>query len=142
MTDDHGALPTDLAQLGAAAARVAAELGLRLVVLFGSAARGEAAAEDLDLGVLGDAPLDVVAVTNAFIRALSSQRVDIVDLGRADPVVAAHVARDGIALYDAEAGGFARFASLSLRRFADTAKFREMERQQIRDFIARHAGGS
>lgn len=34
------------------------------------------------------------------------------------------VARDGVPLYEADPAAFARFASLALRRYADTRKFR------------------
>jgi predicted nucleotidyltransferase len=111
--------------LRAAAERAAAEFGARLVVLFGSTARGETTARDLDVGLLGDAPLDAVAVTNALTRQLGTQAVDVADLRRADPVLLALVARDGEALYEREPGEFSRFVSVAMRRFADTRKFRD-----------------
>ena len=129
-----------LDHLRAAAARVGREFGCRLIVLFGSASRADTAApEDLDLGVLGAGALDAVAVTNRLIRELGVQQVDIADLGRADPLLLALVARDGIPLFEAEPGGFACFASVAMRRYWDTRKFREAERAEIR---ARVAGGS
>ena len=72
-------------------------------------------------------------MTNSFIRALSTQEVDIADLGRADPLLLVLVAREGIPLYEARPGEFARFASLAVRRYADTSKFREVERQELHD---------
>lgn len=80
------------------------------MILFGSASRqeeGAPAPEDADIGALGDAGLDPVDVTNRFIRALGVQAVDISDLRRADPLLLALAARDGVALYERE---FARFA--------------------------------
>jgi predicted nucleotidyltransferase len=115
---------------------VAADLNCRLIVLFGSAARG-VTAEDVDLGVLVDAVVDTVDATNRFIRALGLQAVDVADLRRADPLLLMLVARDGIPLYERSPGEFARFASLAARRFADTRKFRDAERHELRDFIAR-----
>jgi predicted nucleotidyltransferase len=123
-------------QLRQAAQQVAAVLGCRLVILFGSAAGGHAP-EDLDIGVLGDALLDAVDVTNRFIRALGLQAVDVADLRRADPLLLMLAARDGIPLYERSPGEFARFASLAARRYADTRKFRDAERSGLRDFIAR-----
>lgn len=122
--------------LRAAAERVGRACGYRLIALFGSAARGEATARDLDLAVLGDAPLDTVEITNRLIRELGVQPVDVCDLCHADPLLSALVARDGIPLYEAEPGEFARFVSLAMRRFADTRKFREMEHRQLLDLIA------
>jgi predicted nucleotidyltransferase len=123
-------------QLRQAAQQVAAVLGCRLVILFGSAAGGHAP-EDLDIGVLGDALLDAVDVTNRFTRALGLQAVDVADLRRADPLLLMLAARDGIPLYERSPGEFARFASLAARRYADTRKFRDAERSGLRDFIAR-----
>ncbi len=123
-------------QLRQAAQQVATALGARLVILFGSAARG-ASPEDLDLGVLGDSVVDAVDATNRFIRALGLQAVDVADLRRADPLLLMLAARDGISLYERSPGEFARFASLAARRYADTRKFRDAERLELRDFIAR-----
>jgi len=136
-----------LEQIRQAAARVAHEADCRLVVLFGSAARaftggpGERAPEDVDLGVLGVQPghtaLDTAALTNRFIRALGAQDVDVADLGRADPLLLMLVARDGVPLFEAAPGEFGRFASLAARRYADTRKFRELERHRVQDFARR-----
>ena len=91
--------------LRAAAERVGREAGLALVLLFGSAARdGPAGARDLDLGVLARGPADVVALTNAFTRALGTQAVDVTDLRRADALLLALAERDGVALYEGEPG--------------------------------------
>jgi predicted nucleotidyltransferase len=131
----------DPARLRAVAADVARAAGLRLVVLFGSAARGQTGAEDLDIGVLGGggAAVDAVAITNQFVRRLAVQEVDVTDLARADPLLLAQAARDGVPLYESAGGEFAQFASLAVRRFADTRKFRVGEREAIRDHLAREA---
>lgn len=125
---------------------VADAIGLRLVVLFGSTARRARAANDhdpadIDLGVIAGDEVDVVELTNAFIRALGEQAVDLVDLRRADPVLALAVARDGIPLHEGSPGEFARFHSLAVRRFADTRKFRATEREVIRSFVTEKGAG-
>ena len=118
----------DRSRLERAAATVGRELGAELVVLFGSAARGDAlSGSDLDLGVLAPGGIDAVAVTNRFIELLRVQHVDVSDLRRADALLLALAARDGLPLYEREAGAFARFQSLAARRFADTRKFRQAE---------------
>lgn len=129
-----------------AATAIALEADCRLVVLFGSTARASSEdghgsvdgrpPEDVDLALRADGAVDALELTNRFIRALGVQEVDLVDLSRADPLVMMLVARDGIPLYEREGGEFARFASLAARRYADTRKFREAERDAIRDFIA------
>lgn len=112
-----------------------AEQPLRLAVLFGSMARGEPRPRDVDIALLGDGALDLIALTNVLTRRLRTQNVDLVDLRTADPLLMALVARDGLVLHEREPGEFDRFASLASRRFADTAKFREAEREYIADFI-------
>ncbi len=110
---------------------------VRLVVLFGSSCRHESRPpEDLDIGFLGDAPLDLLDLTNQLIRRLGIQNVDVVDLGRAEPLLLALAARDGVPLYERSPGEFSRFVSLAARRFADTRKFRDTERREIVDFLA------
>ena len=121
-----------------AAERVGREVGARLIVLFGSAARSDGGgAEDLDIGVLADAALDAASVTNRFIQLLETQHIDVADLRRADPLLLMLVARDGVPLFQRTSGEFARFWSLAARRYADTRKFRVAEREEIRDFVAR-----
>ena len=137
------ALPVSIQELRRAAEAVGRQVGARLIVLFGSAARlperSSRPPEDVDLGVLHDAALDVVDVTNRFIRALRLQAVDVTDLRRADPLLVMLAAQDGVPVYEREPGEFARFASLAARRYADTRKFRVSERDEIRDFVARSA---
>jgi predicted nucleotidyltransferase len=125
-----------LGRLTAVTPEVARAAGYRLVVLFGSAARGRPDPEDLDLGILADGLVDTVAAANRFIEALHTQHVDIVDLRTADPLLAAVVARDASVLYEARPGEFARFVSLAYRRYADTQRFRRLEHESLRRRIA------
>lgn len=111
--------------------------GLDLVVLFGSTATDPRSARDLDLAVRGSASPDMVRLTNRLGVALGRSDVDLVDLRRADPLLLWIVAEEGVLLYESEAGAFTRFASYAARRFFDTRKFRELERQLIHDFLER-----
>ena len=62
---------------------------LRLILVFGSTVTGlRSPKSDLDLAFLADAPLDPVAVTTDVIRVLHTDRVDVVDLRRASPLLA------------------------------------------------------
>lgn len=135
-------LPPGVGAIRQAVGPIAERRGIRLVVLFGSVARGEGRPRDVDLAIRGEAPLPLIKLTNEFIQALDFQHVDLADLRIADPVLQVLVARDGIPIYEASGGEFADFCSLAARRFADTAKFRDLEHAQIRDFIRRHASGS
>ncbi len=134
--NETSAIPS-IEELRRVAAAVGRETGCRLLVLFGSAARpGAPAPRDVDLAVLAEGRLDTVELTNRLIRALGFQAVDLADLSHADPLLMMLVARDGVPLYESSPGEFDRFASLAVRRYADTRKFRAVEAQEVRDFIA------
>lgn len=128
-------------ELRASLVATARSEGLDLAVLFGSTARGEPGAEDLDIALRGKRPLDLIALTNRLTVALGREDVDLVDLRVADPVLLMRVAQEGVPIYEAEPGLFDRFHSLAARRFFDTRKFRDQERDEIRDFIQRRRAG-
>lgn len=137
----EGAPAVDRERLREAAREVAEATGCRLVVLFGSATRPEQRRpEDLDLAVRADGPVDAVDLTNRFIRALGVQEVDIADLARADPLLMMRVVQEGEVLYEASPHEFAHFYSLANRRWADTRKFREWEKERLKAYIARVRG--
>ena len=83
---------------------------LSLVVMFGSASRGQPDARDLDVAVGSRARtgLDVVAVISALMDLVDSDRVDLLDLDRAGPVARQHALVPGDPLYEYRPGEFAR----------------------------------
>jgi predicted nucleotidyltransferase len=109
---------------------------LQLLVLFGSAVKGRAAAEsDLDLAVLCDGLADPDALFLALAPRLRTDRLDLVDLRRAGPLLAFEVARSGVLLFEKSAGLFRQFQSFASRRYADTRKLREAQRRAIQVFL-------
>lgn len=75
---------------------------VRLAVLFGSTARGQTWAEsDVDIGILldGDHPLTLWHLTGALSSALRRD-VDLVDLGKAPPLLRFEITRDGKLIYE------------------------------------------
>ena len=84
--------------------------GLRLLVLFGSRARGDPhEASDWDFGYLGSSTFDPDRLLPALIRTLGTDRVDLADLRRAGALLRFRAARDGQPLYEAAPDEFARF---------------------------------
>jgi predicted nucleotidyltransferase len=84
--------------------------GLRLVVLFGSRARGDATARsDWDVGYLGSEPLDREGLLADLVAALGTEEIDLVDLDRASGRVRFRAARDGVVAFQAVDDAFARF---------------------------------
>lgn len=133
-------LPT-IERLREVAEDVGRETQCRLIVLFGSVARGDGPCEDVDLAILParGVALDTIELTNRLIEALRIQQVDVSDLRRADPLLLMLVANEGIPLYEGAQSEFACFVSLASRRYWDTRKFREMERQDLARFAQRAA---
>lgn len=114
--------------LRAAAREVAEAYGLDLVVLFGSAAReGFAEAGDVDLAVTGgdDARIPTggwgygreAVLGSAFSSRLGTGAVDLVEVDRSSPLLQAHVARDGVPLYECVPGTLDAFRHEAERRF-------------------------
>jgi predicted nucleotidyltransferase len=83
---------------------------LRLVVVFGSRARGDAtAASDWDLAYLANDRLDRDELLADLVRALDTERIDLVDLERAGGLVRFRAARDGVVVFESQPDAFGRF---------------------------------
>jgi predicted nucleotidyltransferase len=110
--------------------------GLQLVLLFGSIAKGSAHGKsDIDLGFLFDEPVDVLTLTNEVTKLLHSDRIDVVDLRRASPLLKFCAAQEGKVLYERSNGLFNQFFSLAFRMYVDTKKLRDAQGEMIRDFL-------
>lgn len=111
---------------------------LQLLVLFGSAVKGRRApARDIDLAVRCDGPADLDALYLAVAPRLGTDRVDLVDLRRAGPLLAFEVARTGRLLFEQQPGTFREFQSFASRRYCDTEKLRRAQRRAIQAFLER-----
>lgn len=112
------------------------EEGLQLVLLFGSMASGKAhGRSDIDLGFLFDKPQDILALTNRVIRVLRNDRIDVVDLRHANPLLNFMAVTKGEPLYERSPGLFNSFYSLAVRRYIDTKKLRKVQEIVINSFI-------
>jgi predicted nucleotidyltransferase len=126
------ALGQDLRTLAAAAA------GLRLLVLYGSRARGDAHAHsDWDFAYEGDAGLDVDALLAELVKRLDVDRVDLVDLGRAGALLRYRVARDGELIFERQAGRFGRFRLEAIDTWCDLAPVLEPAYARALDALPR-----
>lgn len=83
--------------------RLAAQTpGLDLLLLFGSRARGDAHdASDWDLGYLASGDMDYAGLLASIVHAVSTDRVDLVDLARASGLLRYRAARDGVVVFEA-----------------------------------------
>ena len=83
---------------------------LRLLLLFGSRARGNAQeGSDWDLGYLGSESFDPDVLLLDLVNALGTDRIDLVDLARAGAQVRFRAAGDGRVLHEGEPGLFGKF---------------------------------
>ncbi len=109
---------------------------LQLLVLFGSWAKGRAGRRsDLDVGVLTDDVADLDVWYGLLAPPLGSDRLDLVDLRRVDPLLAFEIARSGVALFERERGLFTAFQARASCRYADTAPLRAAQRRAIQVFL-------
>ena len=84
--------------------------GLRLLILFGSRARGDAhAGSDWDFGFLAGPGFDPDELLTRLTILLGTDRIDLVDLSRAGGLLRFRAASDGKILFESTAGVFERF---------------------------------
>lgn len=111
---------------------------LQLLVLFGSLVKGSRTIRsDVDLGAQCDGPADLDALYLAIAPRLGTDRVDLIDLRRAGPLLAFELTRTGRLLFERRPGVFRAFQSLASRRYGDTAKLRRAQRRAIHVFLER-----
>lgn len=112
------------------------EKGLRMVLVFGSVVTGKMhKRSDVDIAFLFESRVDIIDLTNRVTRLLGTDNIDVVDLGRASPLLRFAAARNCKVLYESSPGLFSEFYSLAFRRFVDTKKLRDAGRVAIRDFL-------
>ncbi len=119
-------------------AELASTYQLRLMVLFGSAARGKMHTEsDLDLGVLPQKKLSHAKCISLWseLSRLFAREVDLTILSHPDPVLGFEIAKEGILLYEAETDTWENWKSYHIRQYWDTEKFRE----DLSNFISKRA---
>lgn len=116
---------------------------LKMLVLFGSRARGEEKANsDWDFAVLYDGEMCQQVSENAFVEFeivsaiaqllnLSPDDIDIIDLHRCSPLIAHFVATDGKAIYEKEAGEFQRFKQTALMNQGQLNALRQTLKQKV-----------
>ncbi|MCE5316396.1 MAG: nucleotidyltransferase domain-containing protein [Parachlamydia sp.] len=84
--------------------------GLRLVLLFGSRARGQAREEsDWDFGYLAESDFDDSALYTDLVLALETDHVDLVDLSRANGLLRYYAASENRLIYESSQGVYENF---------------------------------
>jgi predicted nucleotidyltransferase len=112
---------------------------VELVVVFGSTVKGRARARsDVDVAVRCTGPADLDALYGVLAPRFGTDRLDLVDLRRASPLLMMELARSARVVYERRPGVYRQFQSLASRRYCDTAKLRRAQRRAIRVFLERH----
>lgn len=126
-------LPADLRDRLERLPDLLGERAVEVAYLFGSLAdSGERSPGDVDLAILtGDEPAHLMR--EDLHEALGTQRLDLVDLGRASPLLRFHVVRDGTLLYARDHDALNRFELETLHLYRDTAPLRRRHRQILRE---------
>lgn len=101
--------------------------GVRLAVLFGSAARGQSGPRsDLDVGVLLEPGMESAAALEVALARAAVRRVDLVRLDAAPPLLRFEIARDGRVLLERAPHAWADFRARAMTDWWDwapTARF-------------------
>ncbi len=96
--------------LDAVAAAAKATVGLELLILYGSRARGDARrSADWDFGYMANGAADVAGLLAALVEILGDDNIDLVDLDRTTGLLRFRAACDGLLVYESEFGVFDRY---------------------------------
>lgn len=101
--------------------------GVELMTAFGSAVSVTGGADDLDVAVALGPDADLYALVADLVGLLGFDRIDVVDLGRADVVLAAEALGVCVPLYESEAGRFARRQMAAITERMETAYLRRLD---------------
>ena len=117
---------------------------LKLLILFGSRARGEHRPDsDWDLAISYDETnrqTHIKEISNDYLTSLSilselfeinRDLIDLIELDRCSPLMKYQVARDGKLIYEKNTGDFLKFRVRAWKEYADTAKFRKIQKDSI-----------
>ncbi len=117
---------------------------LQMLILFGSRARGEHRPDsDWDLAISHDETnrqTHIKEISNDYLTSLSilselfeinRDLIDLIELDRCSPLMKYQVARDGKLIYEKNTGDFLKFRVRAWKEYADTAKFRKIQKDSI-----------
>jgi len=107
---------------------------IRVLTVFGSAARDDPAARDLDVGVLlePDAAIDYLPLIDDIER-LTDANVDVVHLNAAGPVLRERALVGSVVLDESEPGAWASASTAAMLERMDTEWLRRLDLDLLAD---------
>jgi predicted nucleotidyltransferase len=124
-------LPSNLRQRLAQLIPLFEREGVQVAYLFGSLGQGQEG-HDVDLAILTRSE-PAFRLRPAITECLGTERVDLVDLRRASPVLCFEILRTGQLLYAADQALSERFELATLQVYRDTAWLRRQQRAYLRE---------
>lgn len=118
---------------------------VRFLALFGSRALGAEKARDVDLAASFGRQISAREELVFFcemVRALATDRLDLVVLDKADPVLLKEVAIHGKPLYEKQPGAFDEFIMNAIAEYQDTKENRRIAGKLVDEFLREHGRGA
>ena len=115
-------------------------LNLSLIILFGSQTKGQAnITSDFDIGVVADKPLSLeeknkLSEEIAKEFNFSEDKIDLVDLNEASPLLQMEAAKSGKLLKGTEED-FVQYRILAWKRYQDYKEYQKKTRKLERNFF-------
>lgn len=113
---------------------IADKYRLRLLIVFGSyGTKRHTKESDIDLGYLSEAPLqpeEEINLLRDLIFCFKKDRIDLVNLDKANPLLLYEAASQGRILYGSEES-FLRFKIRAFARYAETKFLRDKRRDYL-----------
>jgi predicted nucleotidyltransferase len=130
--DKFSELPSNIKQRLAQLTLLLEREGVQLAYLFGSLGQGQPG-HDVDLAILTHQGEPAFRLRPKITECLGTERVDLVDLRRASPVLRFEILRTGQLLYAADQALTERFELATLQVYRDTAWLRRQQRAYLRE---------
>lgn len=111
---------------------------LKMLILFGSRARGNTHSKsDWDFAILSGESLNYLEIYGilADIFKISDDKIDLVNFKNSSPLLDYHIAKDGKVIYEHQPEEFIKFQMKACKIYADTVKFRELQKQNIKVWL-------
>jgi predicted nucleotidyltransferase len=129
--DKFSELPSDIKQRLAQLIPLFEREGVQLAYLFGSLGQGQPG-HDVDLAILTQGE-PAFRLRPAITECLGTERLDLIDLRRASPVLRFEILRTGQLLYAVEPELVEQFELSTLRLYRDTAWLRRQQRAYLQE---------